>query len=92
MVELSTEFQSMDSRKEHTKLTKGWFNECTTPTSNEVLFFVQVIVIIIVIIASIINLSYQNGDSNMWTALLSCSIGYVLPNPKIKIFQQENSS
>lgn len=69
----------------------GWFNNCNFPNSNEVLFIVQVIVILIVVISSIVNLSIQNGDSNMWTALLSCSIGYVLPNPKIKPNTQDES-
>jgi hypothetical protein len=74
----------MDTCDPHFKPVKGWFNECKFPTSSEVLFIVQVIVILIVVITSIVNLSIQNGDTNMWTALLSCSIGYVLPNPKIK--------
>ena len=63
------------------KINRGWFNDCSSPTANEVLFIVQVLVIFIVVITSIVNLSLQNGDSNLWTALLSCSIGYVIPNP-----------
>lgn len=43
------------------------------------------LIIFIVVSMSIYNLTYQKGDTNMWTALLSSSIGYVLPNPKIKI-------
>lgn len=70
---------------------KGWFSDCNFPTSNEVLFIVQVLVILIVVITSIANLSLQNGDTNMWTALLSCSIGYVLPNPKIKPTNQDEN-
>lgn len=42
------------------------------------------IIILVVISTSIYNLTYQKGDTNMWTALLSSSIGYILPNPRIK--------
>jgi hypothetical protein len=77
----------MDTREpsSNSKINKiGWFNDCSTPTANEVLFIVQILVIFIVVITSIVNLTLQNGDTNLWTALLSCSIGYVLPNPKVK--------
>ena len=51
---------------------------------NEVQYIIQVIVIYLVIITCIVNLSLDNGDSNMWTALLSSSLGYMLPNPSMK--------
>jgi hypothetical protein len=47
-------------------------------------FLVQIILIYIVIITCIINLSIKNGDSNLWTALLSSCLGYILPAPSIK--------
>ena len=50
----------------------------------EIKFITQVIIIYIVIITCIINLSLANGDSNLWTALLSSCLGYMLPNPSIK--------
>ena len=50
----------------------------------EIQFITQVIIIYIVIITCIINLSLANGDSNLWTALLSSCLGYMLPNPSIK--------
>ncbi len=50
----------------------------------EVQYLTQVIIIYIVIITCIINLSISNGDSNLWTALLSSCLGYMLPNPSLK--------
>ena len=50
----------------------------------EVVFFTQIIIIYIVIITCIVNLSISNGDSSLWIALLSNSLGYVLPNPSVK--------
>ena len=50
-----------------------------------ILFTVQVTVILVVVIASLINLTYQKGDQNLWTVVLTSSLGYIMPNPKIKI-------
>jgi len=51
---------------------------------SQVVYFSQIIVIYIMIITCIVNLSIKNGDSNLWTALLSSCLGYILPAPKIK--------
>ena len=50
----------------------------------EIVFFTQVIVLYTVICVSIYNLSAGKGDSNLWTSLLSSSLGYLLPNPTLK--------
>ena len=50
----------------------------------EIVFFTQVILIYIVCVACIINLSIGNGNSNLWTSLLSGSLGYLLPAPKLR--------
>ena len=52
---------------------------------SEIVFFTQVIIVYIVIIVSIVNLTLGHADNKLWIALLSSSIGYLLPNPKIKI-------
>ena len=51
---------------------------------SQVVYFSQIILIYTIILTCIINLSLNNGDSNLWTALLSSCIGYILPAPKIK--------
>ena len=51
---------------------------------SEIVFFCQVIILYTVILTSIYNLTKGNGDSNLWTALLSSSLGYMLPHPTIK--------
>ena len=50
---------------------------------DEVIFICQVLILYIVIIACIVNLSLLNGDSNLWTALLSSSLGIMLPPPTL---------
>ena len=51
---------------------------------SEIVFFVQVILVYIVVIVSIVNLTIGTGSDRLWIALLSSSIGYILPNPSIK--------
>ena len=54
-----------------------------TIPKNEVIFICQVVILYIVIITCIVNLSLGNGDSNLWTALLSSSMGIMLPAPTL---------
>ena len=61
----------------------------SNPSSNLILFVFQLIVILIVICVSIFNLTFNTGDQNLWIALLSSNIGYLLPNPKLKLKQNE---
>jgi heme/copper-type cytochrome/quinol oxidase subunit 3 len=51
---------------------------------SEVVFFVQVVLIYIVVITSIVNLTLNRDEGKLWTALLSSSLGYLLPNPSLK--------
>ena len=50
----------------------------------EIVYFSQMIIVYIIIITSIINLSLQNGSTELWISLLSSCIAYALPNPKLK--------
>ena len=50
----------------------------------EFVYFTQVLLIYIIVITAIVNLTLYRDDGKVWTALLSSSIGYLLPNPKIK--------
>lgn len=50
---------------------------------SEAVFFSQIVILYITIITCLINLSVGNGNSNLWTALLSSCIGYMLPSPDI---------
>jgi hypothetical protein len=44
-----------------------------------------VAIIFIVVCTSLINLTLGYGNQNLWTVVLTSSLGYVMPNPKIKI-------
>ena len=47
-------------------------------------FAVQVVVLLTLIIISIINLSTEHQNKELWVALLSTSLGILLPSPNIK--------
>ena len=51
---------------------------------SEIVFFCQVVILYTVILTSIYNLTKENSNTNLWTALLSSSLGYLLPHPTIK--------
>jgi len=51
---------------------------------SELMFFFQVLLIYIVVITSIVNLTINGDDGKLWTALLSSSLGYLLPNPSLR--------
>lgn len=53
--------------------------------AREIVFFSQIIVVYFIIGASIYNLSIENDRPVLWTSLLSSSIGYILPNPALKV-------
>ena len=64
---------------------RDYWKVCGYPMDrSQVVYFSQIILIYIIILTCIINLSLKNGDSNLWTALLSSCIGYVLPAPNFK--------
>lgn len=48
------------------------------------IFTSQVILIFIVVITSLINLTFQWGNLNLWTVILTGSLGYIMPNPKLR--------
>ena len=42
---------------------------------SEIVFLTQIVIVYIVIITCIFNLSFHNGDTELWVALLSSSLG-----------------
>ena len=56
-----------------------------------IVYSMQIILIYIVAIFSIYNLSVSSHshDSKLWVGFLASSIGYLLPNPRLKLSHQE---
>lgn len=49
----------------------------------EIVFLTQVLAVYAVVIASIYNLTTDNGHKELWIALLSSALGYMLPCPAL---------
>jgi hypothetical protein len=64
--------------------TSSWVAFGKKIPQSEIVFLCQVIILYTVIVVSIYNLTVGNANSNLWTALLSSCLGYLLPNPTIK--------
>lgn len=63
---------------------RRWWLFCKTFPVNQVIFFSQVLLIYIVVIACVLNLSLSTANQSLWSSLLSGSVGYLLPSPKIR--------
>lgn len=51
---------------------------------SEIVFVCQMVIIYVVVGVSLFNLTQGHGTDNLWVALLSSCLGYVLPNPSIE--------
>jgi hypothetical protein len=65
-------------------LSRASANGVERPINREIIYFCQVIAIYLIIIACVINLSLGSDKDSLWSSLLSGSLGYLLPSPKIR--------
>jgi hypothetical protein len=59
---------------------------------DEITFFLQIILIYIVVITCLVNLTIGVQHTNIWIALVSGCVGYILPSPKIKKKNKPNGA
>lgn len=66
--------------------TRSWSCFSSRVPKEEIVFFCQVILVYIVagIALSQLALQPEGSQTTLWTALLSSSIGYLLPSPQLK--------
>lgn len=50
-----------------------------------ILFGFQIFLICIVIVVSLYNLSYEKGNQQLWIVIMTSSLGYLMPNPRVKL-------
>ena len=50
----------------------------------KVVYLCQIAILYIIIITCLVNITRESPNLNLWSTLLASSIGYLLPNPKIK--------
>jgi len=63
---------------------RNWSIGCSKVPREEIIFFTQVILIYIVVIACVVNLSFTDNNTSLWSSLLSGCLGYLLPSPKLR--------
>ena len=51
---------------------------------NKLTFLFQIVIFYAIIITSLVQISLQSPDKELWLILLSTSIGYILPSPGLK--------
>ena len=76
-------FLNATRRQDVTSSASQWHVLGRRVPRSEIVFACQMLLVYIVVCTSIFNLSTGRGDSNLWTALLSSCLGYILPNPKL---------
>ena len=60
-----------------------WFILGKAVPKQEIVFFSQITILYILIITCLVNLTLNNS-SQLWSSLLSTSVGILLPSPSIK--------
>ena len=71
------------TRAEKRRTTRLWDVFGRRLPRSEIVFFCQTFIIYIVVVTSLVNLTLKNGPINLWIALLSSCLGYLLPHPSI---------
>ena len=83
-VEDTVEETVEDTVEDPGSTSKRWVLFGSSCPKAEIVCLCQVGVLYNVIVVSIYNLTKTDGNSNLWTALLSSCLGYLLPNPTLK--------
>ncbi len=78
----------MDETMEETNSSTGstqttWRFMGRDVPKGEIVYFCQMLIILTLVVASLVNISLRNGNTELWITLLSSSAGYVLPSPSI---------
>lgn len=60
--------------------------------SDVVIFTSQVLLLFIVVVTSLVNLSLDRGNTNLWTMILTSCLGYMMPNPRLKTGAKDKTS
>lgn len=50
-----------------------------------ILFFAQIICIIVVVCVACANLTTETGNQQLWSLILTSCLGFIMPNPKLKV-------
>ena len=58
-----------------------------TCTKSLIVYICQITILSVVICVSLYNLTNDHADKSLWSTLLSSSIGYLMPAPKMRKYK-----
>ena len=59
-------------------------------THKHIIYYCQIVAVYIIALTCLLNLSLFNDKDCVWSTLLSASIGYLLPPPKLRRVKNES--
>ena len=74
----------MDDESDRETSRINWKTVCGDIPKEEIIYFCQIFIVLIVILACLVNLSISKDNTALWSSLLSGSVGYVLPAPRMR--------
>jgi len=81
---IKTELRNFYQKRMESDNTSRWLLFGQKFPKEEIVYFSQIIILYTIIICSIINITTNCERLNpVWISLLSSSVGYLLPHPKI---------
>ena len=72
--------------------TRCWHMFGRRVPRSEIVFCCQTLLVYVVAVTSLVNITLSNGPLNLWIALLSSSLGYLLPHPSLDKTDRRRSS
>ena len=64
--------------------SSSWHLFDTVCPKEKIVFLCQVLILYMVILINVYNLTTGHDNCNLWTALMSSALGYLLPNPTLR--------
>jgi hypothetical protein len=63
--------------------SEGWRLCCTKAPKDEIVYCCQLVIAYVIIIVSLLNITFTENDTCLWSTLISGTVGYLLPNPHL---------
>jgi hypothetical protein len=61
-----------------------WNLCCTKAPKDQVIYCCQLVAALLVIVVGLLNITFTEDDTCLWSTLVSGAIGYLLPSPHIR--------
>lgn len=89
---MDSSHSSVETGDNNSDVSKREFNCCNNRMpKNQFTYMSQIVVIYAIIATSIVHLSLQSDNRELWLILLSSSLGYILPSPGLKFVKNQAS-